>query len=84
VSWKDEFEKRFNHEPLYTHAYAYDMAAVIYSIVGKNDDRSVSQRLQGVALTGITGALKFDAEGDVRPELTVAEYNDLGMQEVRF
>jgi ABC-type branched-subunit amino acid transport system substrate-binding protein len=67
--WIDAFEKKFHKRPLYTHAYAYDMAKVVVNGVNRlSQDCSAERLYQALGATdeeGITGKLKFDEQGDL-------------------
>jgi ABC-type branched-subunit amino acid transport system substrate-binding protein len=76
--WRDSFKAKYGSEPLYTHAYAYDMAQIIHDAAGRVKPPTTSeqwiQALRATNIQGITGPLKFDKSGDLRrfsqPELT--------------
>ena len=64
--WKYSFEKRFNREPLFTDAYAYDMAFAIYfaeKMMKNNQSLSIEDCMQKVEFDGITGHVKYLSTG---------------------
>lgn len=67
-AWRSRFEARFHHAPLYTQAYAYDMANVLIDAANRAEDRSpeaLTRALRATNLDGVTGPLRFDASGDL-------------------
>ena len=67
-AWYDRFEAAFNKKPLYTHAYAYDMAQIIFHAASNvtNESRdNWTKAIQATKLDGITGRLEFDEQGDL-------------------
>jgi branched-chain amino acid transport system substrate-binding protein len=68
VEWKRSFKAHFGKDPIYTHAYAYDMAKIIYEVAIQKQNapgKTVKELLHAVDLQGITGALKFNDHGDI-------------------
>jgi len=68
LKWKKRFKERFGKEPIYSHAYAYDMAEVIYDVAEKraasDSQRDITELLYSVDLQGISSRLKFNKHGD--------------------
>ena len=78
-SWIDSFQKRFSKMPLYTHAYAYDMACIIAHAAqtAKTEDiSSLGQKLKATDIHGITGRLKFDENGDLLPNVELGVFRN--------
>lgn len=78
--WRDKFRKKYNREPLYTDAYAYDMTYAIYDASEKlsepfTNDKIVSALLQ-TQFDGITGPFKFTNKGDLILSLQTCYYKD--------
>ncbi len=73
--WKNRFNKRFNKQPLYTHAYAYDMASILFDAskrTGKDGTAEDFQRaIEKTNLEGITGPLRFDSSGDIPANISL-------------
>ncbi len=72
-AFADKFRQQFNKGPESFALYAHDSALVLLAAIesaleksgGKLPTRAaVSTAVRGVALTGITGAIAFDAKGD--------------------
>jgi ABC-type branched-subunit amino acid transport system substrate-binding protein len=67
--WRTRFMEFYSKEPLYTHAYAYDMAAILFNAATEcqkeNNCSNVSNYISKVSLQGITGRLLFDDSGDL-------------------
>lgn len=78
--WKKRFKEKFNKDPLYTHAYAYDMAMMIADAAKKLKLPAASEQwidaLKSVDIKGITGRLKFDKDGDLDIQLDVGVYKN--------
>jgi branched-chain amino acid transport system substrate-binding protein len=77
--WKKRFKELFNKEPLYSHAYAYDMALALREAIrikSKNSGISWESALMQVDTEGITGKVKFDNTGDLAYELAVGVYRN--------
>ncbi len=66
--WKKRFRLRFKKEPLYLHAYAYDMVQLIAGVAAQKnsprDPAGIARALQNAKVDGITGPVSFDADGD--------------------
>jgi branched-chain amino acid transport system substrate-binding protein len=77
LAWMQRFRERYQREPLYTHAYAFDMAMIILDAAARRLTTHASltwkDALQATDIPGITGRLRFDEEGDLmtRVELGV-------------
>ncbi len=75
--WKKRFIEQNKRPPLYTHAYAYDMALVINDAAlraGKNED--LLTRLRDTNIEGITGVLKFDEGGDLEIKVELGVFRN--------
>ncbi len=67
-AWFVKFKERYNKEPNYTHAYAYDMAKIIIEatkIKRTNPERTLTDIIQELDMKGLTGHLKFDEFGSL-------------------
>lgn len=67
-SWFEAFTKKFNKEPNYTHAYAYDMTKILLEasrVKQGNPDKGLTEIIQGIDIEGLTSRLKFDEEGSL-------------------
>jgi ABC-type branched-subunit amino acid transport system substrate-binding protein len=78
--WIDAFERRFHKRPLYTHAYAYDMAKIFMSGASRLGSSCSPDRLYEVLATtneeGVTGKLKFDEQGDLPPSVALGVFRN--------
>lgn len=76
--WRDRFRAKYSKEPLYTHAFAYDMAMIIEDAakrVGANPDSAKwIDALRATNIEGVTGPLKFDDKGDLITPLEVGVF----------
>lgn len=78
--WTEQFNARFGKNPLYTHAYAYDVADAIDAAVraaGTNcSSDGLTRALRTIEKEGITGKLKFDDSGDSVPSVGVGVFRN--------
>ena len=79
-SWKSRFEDRFRRRPLYTDAYSYDMISLIADAARRlGDDRAPDAWRRALLATdtpGVTGRLRFDADGDLLLDLRLAVFRN--------
>jgi len=75
ANWKKEFKETYNYEPLYHHAYAYDMMLVINESI-KDGKFTNKENLSTVNIQGITGNLKFDEDQSLITEMVLAVYRN--------
>lgn len=80
IDWKNRFRKRYDKDPLYIHAFAYDMIQVIYDAAQRvqrpassDDWIDAIQKTEG---KGITGSLSFDEDGNLDTPVEVAVFRD--------
>ena len=76
--WKERFRKRFGKAPLYTHAYAYDMAQMLYDIAIKCkpvDSAEWLKEIKAYKGQGITGSLRFDSDMDLLTPIDVGRFD---------
>ena len=80
MEWKRKFATHFKKQPLYTHAYAFDMADMVISAANALGDECSSQNLEKALMSldkqGITGRLKFDEQGDLVPSVEIGVFRD--------
>lgn len=78
AGWRDRFKGRFGKEPLYTHAFAYDMINAIArasdSVPRPASRDNWRRALMQVDFQGITGRVRFDADGDLLTPLRIGVY----------
>ncbi|MEX0813707.1 MAG: ABC transporter substrate-binding protein [Chitinophagales bacterium] len=78
--WRKRFKEKFNREPLYTDAYAYDKTLAIY-YASKNLDKpfnydEMTKALLKSEFDGITGPFKFEQNGDLLLNLEIGYYEN--------
>lgn len=78
AAWRKAFEERYNKEPLYTHAFAYDMMqGIISASAGKpSSHKEWLKALRSLDIPGATGPIRFDADGDMLTPLEVGVYRN--------
>lgn len=78
--WTERFKEKFNRNPRYTDAYAYDMFNLIFQASKKVQDFSNAKEweaaLKSINTDGITGKLMLDASGDLEPSIDVVYYQN--------
>lgn len=78
AKWREQFKSKYNKEPLYTHAFAYDMVKIINDAAKRLRLPATSGQwitaLRATNIEGITGPLKFDDDGDLVTPLEVGVY----------
>ena len=78
--WIAAFEAKFHKKPLYTHAYAYDMADIINTAGNDLSSGCTAtdwvNALSKVNKDGVTGPLKFDEQGDLVPSVTLGVFRN--------
>lgn len=76
-TWKTAFTARYHAPPLYTHAFAFDLAAILADVhrrlAGDLSREKVTAALRATRLSGITGPISFDADGDLEVPVELAE-----------
>ncbi len=78
ADWRKRFEAKYGRQPLYTHAFAYDMIGAIRAAAQKlvlpASNEQWINALREVDTQGITGPIKFDSDGDMITPLEVGVY----------
>lgn len=78
ADWRKRFSDKFGRAPLYTHAFAYDMIGAIRAASKTLTHPATSQQwldaLRTVNTQGITGPIRFDADGDMVTPLEIGVY----------
>lgn len=70
-AWRNRFKDEFDYEPLYHHAYAYDMGLVINEVVNSDN---IFESLRSVSINGITGPITFDEDQSLITNMIPAVY----------
>lgn len=79
INWRNAFEKRFNRKPLFTDAYAYDFAYIMYDAVKeikKTPNQTFNDALLKVNRSGISGPLSFDPTGQIRNNIVTCIFKN--------
>jgi ABC-type branched-subunit amino acid transport system substrate-binding protein len=74
------FEKRFSRQPIYTDAFGYDMAMIIHDSSKRVHLPATNQQwleaLRSTNISGVTGTLKFDDNGDLITPVEAGVYRN--------
>lgn len=81
LNWKERFENEFGYEPLYHHAYAYDMTLVINQAIKQKG--SLLENIKNVEIEGVTGQIKFDGDQSSEAKMIPAVYRNGKLIEVK-
>lgn len=80
IEWKKKFENKYRVKPKYTDAYAYDMALIINDVSKRIEKNATPEQwyksILETEITGITGKLKFDEDGDLMIDLEIGVFRD--------
>jgi branched-chain amino acid transport system substrate-binding protein len=79
AKWRNDFEKRFNRKPLFTDAYAYDFAYIMYDAakdLKKVPGETINEALFKVNRSGISGPLSFDSTGQIKNNIVTCIFKD--------
>lgn len=78
--WYQRFEEVYKKKPVYTHAYAYDMASIILDAVSRTgpavSNEVLHKALAQTEISGVTGKLKFDDQGDLLPQVELGVFRN--------
>lgn len=78
AAWRERFETTFGKEPRYTHAFGYDMALIIHDAAQRLATSASGtewiEALRNTDIEGITGPLRFDADGDLLTPLEIGVF----------
>lgn len=79
IKWRNDFEKRFKRKPLFTDAYAYDFAYIMYDAakeIKKTSNEPLSDAFMKVNRDGISGPLSFDSTGQINNNIVTCVFKD--------
>jgi branched-chain amino acid transport system substrate-binding protein len=80
AKWRKAFRKEFGEEPLYTHAFAYDMALIMNDAAKRLDlpasNKEWIEALRNTDMEGVTGPLRIDEDGSLITPLEVGVWRD--------
>ncbi len=78
--WKSDYSEKYGKSPLYTDAYAYDMAMIISDAISRTEMPYSKEKwcsaIMETDIEGLTGRLKFDDTGDLLLSLKIAVFKD--------
>lgn len=79
--WKNRFAEKYNRQPTYHDAYAYDSVKVMLEAAEKIDTAGATPEewlgaIRSVETVGITGEIKFDSDGSSVTEMYPAVYRN--------
>jgi branched-chain amino acid transport system substrate-binding protein len=84
AAWIEGFRKKFRKAPLYTNAFAYDMASILDNVARMSpalaDHGAWLKALHGTRMSGVTGELSFDADGDLNTPLVIGIFKNGAVQ----
>ena len=78
-NWKNRFRLRFKKDPLYTHVYAHEMAAILYDLAERREQdnsKSIIELLSTTNKDGLVGKLAFNQDGDMLTEVTYGMFKN--------
>ncbi len=77
-AFRASFEAKYKKEPLYTHAFGYDMALIIHDAAKRlmlpANHTAWIEALRATKIDGVTGPLTFDSDGDLITPQEVAVF----------
>ena len=78
AEFRKNFRQRYGKEPLYTHAFAYDMIGAVRDAASRLSLPATSAQwitaLRSTNIQGVTGPIRFDENGDLVTPLEVGVY----------
>ena len=78
--WRDHFQEQYGEEPLYTHAFAYDMAMIMNDAAQRLELPATNEEwieaLSNTDIQGVTGLLRIGEDGDLLTPLEVGVWRD--------
>jgi len=83
-SWKEKFHSIYGRSPVYTDAYAYDLAYTIYyaAKLGKENGESIEKNLFKVNFDGITGRIRYLESGQLEYNVQPSIYTNGQFQSI--
>lgn len=73
AEWRQRYQQRFNRNPSYVPAYAYDNAWAIVKAYKNSGKVTVDSIRAALPFQGITGEIKLDADGDIIATVALAQ-----------
>jgi ABC-type branched-subunit amino acid transport system substrate-binding protein len=74
--WIEKFVAKNNRQPLYTEAYGYDFMRTLYEAakLASENGKTISEAMFDVDMTGVTGHLQYQKNGEMKNNLHVAVF----------
>lgn len=86
-TWKEKFRSIYGRHPVYTDAYAYDLAYTIY-YASKNQlkggNRNLEESLFTIDFDGVTGHIRYMENGQLESNLQSCMYVNGQFQRIEF
>jgi len=73
AEWRQRYQQRFNRNPSYVPAYAYDNAWALVKAYKDSGKVTVDSIRGSLPFQGVTGEIKLDADGDIIATVALAE-----------
>jgi ABC-type branched-subunit amino acid transport system substrate-binding protein len=73
ADWRQRFQQRFNRNPSYVPAYAYDNAWAIVKAYKNSGKVNVESIRAALPFSGLTGEVNLDSDGDIIATVALAE-----------
>jgi len=73
AEWRQRYQQRFNRNPSYVPAYAYDNAWAMVRAYKNSGKVNVETIRAALPFQGITGEIKLDTDGDIIATVALAE-----------
>lgn len=73
AEWRQRYQQRFNRNPSYVPAYAYDNAWALVKAYKNSGKVNVETIRAALPFQGITGDINLDADGDIIATVALAE-----------
>ncbi|MSP51649.1 MAG: ABC transporter substrate-binding protein [Alphaproteobacteria bacterium] len=82
--WRARFKAKYNSDPTYVEAYAYDTARVIVAAYKKAGKVTTESILSVMPFAGLVGKIELDQDRDIKGSVSIAIFNDKGeVEEVK-
>lgn len=77
-AWIERFVNANGKQPTYTEAYSYDAMMMLFEAakISKNENIALADAFKRVDIEGVTGQLKFDANGELKDNLHTGVFHD--------
>jgi len=77
-AWISNFVKKNKKQPTYTEAYGYDAMCALFEAakISKKEKISLADAFKKVDVEGVTGQVKFDANGELKDNLHIGVFHN--------